>query len=267
VSASLVNGTVKSATLVAVGQLAGVSTPAVALMEGVMKAMFLKKLRLVIGMSLVLAAVGAVGLGQFPSGGGNAVQAAPPERPLNELEALKRENELLKLNLEVVLEKVRAQEAELREVRGRKDAGGKMGMSGHASGSMSGPPGGYPAGSGLPGMGGGNFAPGLAPTGGTPSYPPPGGIAGSPPGMPGGFSGNPQFKPGTGSGAPPSSGGGIVGPGPGASGGPPTTAADPFDDVETALKALRSAKDKKEQKKANEALDTAMKKLREQLSK
>ena len=43
--------------------------------------------------------------------------AAPPDRPLNELEALRKENELLKLNLLVVLEKVRAQEAELHAVR------------------------------------------------------------------------------------------------------------------------------------------------------
>ncbi len=171
-SASLLNCTVKSAALVAVGQLAGVSTPAVSLMEGVMKAMFLKKLRLAVGLTLVLAVVGAVGLGQFVSGGGGSVQAAPPERPLNELEALKKENELLKLNLQVVLEKVRSQEAELREARGPKEAGGKMGMSGHASGSMTGPPstGGFPGGSGLPGMGGG--------IGGSPR-----GMAGLPPGV------------------------------------------------------------------------------------
>jgi hypothetical protein len=37
---------------------------------------------------------------------------------LSEVEALRRENEFLKLNLEVVLEKVRAQEAELRALRG-----------------------------------------------------------------------------------------------------------------------------------------------------
>jgi hypothetical protein len=43
-------------------------------------------------------------------------------RPLTELEALRRENELLKLNLEVVLEKVQAQEAELRSLRGKRIA-------------------------------------------------------------------------------------------------------------------------------------------------
>jgi hypothetical protein len=38
------------------------------------------------------------------------------------VEALRREVELLRLNLEVVLEKVRSQEAELREFRAAKDA-------------------------------------------------------------------------------------------------------------------------------------------------
>jgi hypothetical protein len=40
-------------------------------------------------------------------------------KPRSELEALRRENELLRLNLEVVLEKVRAQAAELRALRAK----------------------------------------------------------------------------------------------------------------------------------------------------
>ncbi len=267
-SASLLNGTVKSAALVAVGQLAGVSTPAVTLMEGVMKAMFLKKLRLAIGMTLVLAAVGAVGLSQFLSGGSSTVQAAPPERPLNELEALKKENELLKLNLQVVLEKVGAQETELRALRGRKDEGGKMGMSGHASGSMSGPPSGFPGGSGLPGMGSGG-APGtsFAPAGGLPP-----GVSPFNSAYPNGTGGNDPLKtpdtikPKGSTGAAPM--GGTLAPGAGSLGGGmtggPAAITDPFQEVEAAIKALRSAKDKYEEKKANDALDKAMKKLREQ---
>src|SRR5262245_6290784 len=43
-------------------------------------------------------------------------------KPRTELEALRRENELLKLNLEVVLEKVRSQETELRTLRGQVNA-------------------------------------------------------------------------------------------------------------------------------------------------
>jgi hypothetical protein len=239
-----------------------------------MKAMFLKKLRLAVGMTLVLAAVGAVGLGQFLGGGSGAVQAAPPEKTMSELDALKKENELLKVNLTVLLEKVSAQETELRALRGKKDEGGKMGPGG-SKGSSGGPPTGYQgSGSGFPGMGGGNFGPGsgLPPTGGTSTFTPPGGMSGTLPGgtstftPSGGFTGSssgiaPGGFSGKGGGAP--SSGGF--PGPGLTGGAPPPAADPFDEVETALKALRSAKDKNERKQASDALDKAMKKMREQL--
>jgi len=66
------------------------------------------------GAVLVLAALGAVGLA---SRAGGASPAGQPDKPANELEALRKENELLKLNLQVVLEKVRAQENELRPLR------------------------------------------------------------------------------------------------------------------------------------------------------
>jgi hypothetical protein len=118
VTTALVSSTARAAALVAAGQVGAVSTTALLLMKGVMKAMLLKKLRVVAGAVVVLLALGAVGLVYQAAGSGSA-QAAPPDKPRNELEALRRENELLKLNLEVVLEKVRAQEAELREFRAR----------------------------------------------------------------------------------------------------------------------------------------------------
>jgi RNA polymerase sigma factor (sigma-70 family) len=114
---ALAGSTVKAAVLVAAGQMAGVSTPAAVLMKGVMKAMLLKKLRLAVGAVMVVVALGAVGLGYQAAGGSGAAQAAPPDKPVSELEALRKENELLKLNLQVVLEKVRAQENELRPLR------------------------------------------------------------------------------------------------------------------------------------------------------
>jgi RNA polymerase sigma factor (sigma-70 family) len=117
--AALVSSTSKVAVLVAAGQMVG-AIPAVLLMKGVMKAMLFKKLRLAVGAVMVLAALGAVGVGYRAGGGPGSAQAAPPDKPLNELEALRRENELLKLNLLVVLEKVRAQEAELQTARGRE---------------------------------------------------------------------------------------------------------------------------------------------------
>jgi RNA polymerase sigma factor (sigma-70 family) len=117
VSAALVRSTARAAALVAAGQMAGVSAPAVLLMKEVMKVMFLKKLRLAVGTVMVLVALGAVGLGYQAAGGFGTAQAAPPDKPRSEVEALRRENELLKLNLDVVLEKVRAQETELRALR------------------------------------------------------------------------------------------------------------------------------------------------------
>jgi RNA polymerase sigma factor (sigma-70 family) len=117
VTAALVSSTTKAAALIAAGQVGAVSTTAVLLMKGVMKAMLMKKLRLAVGAVMVLAALGMVGFGYQAGGGSGVAQAAPPDKPLNELEALRKENELLKLNLQVVLEKVRAQEAELQAAR------------------------------------------------------------------------------------------------------------------------------------------------------
>ena len=78
--------------------------------------MFLAKLKLAVGAVVVLAALGASGLAYRAAG---QAPAAPTRggKGLTEVEALRRENELLKLNLEVVLEKVRAQEAEVRSLR------------------------------------------------------------------------------------------------------------------------------------------------------
>jgi hypothetical protein len=120
VPAPLLFSTARAAALVAAGQLAAVSTPAAVLARGVLQAMFLTKLKLVIGAVMVAVALGATGLAYRAGGGPAQAQAAPPaDKPRSELDALRRENELLKLNLEVVLEKVRAQETELRTLRGR----------------------------------------------------------------------------------------------------------------------------------------------------
>jgi RNA polymerase sigma factor (sigma-70 family) len=115
--AALVWSTARAAALVAAGQMAAVSTPAALLMKEVMKAMLLKKLRMVIGAVMVLAALGTVGIAYQAAVGAGAARAAPPDKPVSELDALRKENELLKLNLQIVLEKVRAQEAELQTTR------------------------------------------------------------------------------------------------------------------------------------------------------
>jgi RNA polymerase sigma factor (sigma-70 family) len=126
---ALASSTAKAAALVAAGQMAAASTPAVVLMKGVMKAMLLTKLRLAVGVVTVMVALGMVGLGH-QKGGSGAAHAAPPDRPLTELETLRKENELLKLNLQIVLEKVGTQESELRTLRGQVAASKRTGLGG-----------------------------------------------------------------------------------------------------------------------------------------
>jgi RNA polymerase sigma factor (sigma-70 family) len=119
VSAALVWGTARAAALVAAGQLAAVSTPAAGLTREVLKAMFIAKLKVVAATAVVLAALGGIA---WQAAGRGLAQAAPPGKPLSEVEALRKEVELLRLNLLVVLEKVRTQEAELSALRGKAEA-------------------------------------------------------------------------------------------------------------------------------------------------
>jgi RNA polymerase sigma factor (sigma-70 family) len=122
VPAALVESTVRGALLVGAGLEVTASASAVALMKGVLKNMFLTKLKASVSLLLVVAALGAGGL-VYQVGRPAAAQAdTPAAKPKNELERLRRENELLKLNLEVVLEKVKAQEAELRALKGQSAA-------------------------------------------------------------------------------------------------------------------------------------------------
>jgi RNA polymerase sigma factor (sigma-70 family) len=120
VPAPLVVETVRGAALVAAGQLAAVTTPVALLTRGVLKTMLMTKLKLMVGMLLVVAVLGATGLAYRAGAQAPPADSPRAEKPRSELEALRRENELLKLNLEVVLEKVRAQEAELRALRGSR---------------------------------------------------------------------------------------------------------------------------------------------------
>jgi RNA polymerase sigma factor (sigma-70 family) len=103
----------------AVGQ-AVASTAVVALSKEVLTKMFLAKLKLVVGTVLVVAALGAGGVA-YQVGGPRPAQAADG-KPLSELESLRKENELLRYNLQVILEKSRAQEAELRALKVKAEA-------------------------------------------------------------------------------------------------------------------------------------------------
>jgi RNA polymerase sigma factor (sigma-70 family) len=124
VPAPLVWSTARAAALVAAGQLTAAPVPAVVLMKEVLQAMFMTRLKRTVGVVLVVLALGAGGFAVREGGAPGAVQAAPPEKqeaskPPSELEALRKENELLKVNLQVVLEKVRTQEEELRALKGK----------------------------------------------------------------------------------------------------------------------------------------------------
>jgi RNA polymerase sigma factor (sigma-70 family) len=123
VSAALVGATVRGASLVTMGLAAEVPSTAAVLMKGVLKTMFLAKVKVVMAAVLIVGALGA---------GGFAYQTTRPaparsdtDKASGELEALRKENELLKLNLRVVLEKVRTQEAEMRALEARALAGAR----------------------------------------------------------------------------------------------------------------------------------------------
>jgi RNA polymerase sigma factor (sigma-70 family) len=116
VPASLVNVTVQSAALVAAGGMAAVATPAAGLGKGVLKAMLWTKVKFVVAAAMVTAVVGAGGLVYRAAG-----QPAAEEKPAPDPEALRKENELLRLNIQVLLEKIRTLEAELAAVQGKAD--------------------------------------------------------------------------------------------------------------------------------------------------
>jgi RNA polymerase sigma factor (sigma-70 family) len=115
----LLSSTVAAAASIAAGG-AAMATPAAMLMKGVLKTMFATKLKIVVATFLITAMIGA--------GGGIAYQAAgqsapPREKSPDDVEALRKENELLRLNIQILLEKVRAQEQELAAIKGKTEEG------------------------------------------------------------------------------------------------------------------------------------------------
>jgi RNA polymerase sigma factor (sigma-70 family) len=120
VSAALVVSTVTVGLRVAAGQAVPVTVP-VSLSKEVVKTMFLAKLKLAVGALLVVTALGA-GV-SWQVGGPRAARAAEG-KPLSEVEALRKENELLKYNLQLVLEKARALEADVRALKGQAKRAG-----------------------------------------------------------------------------------------------------------------------------------------------
>jgi RNA polymerase sigma factor (sigma-70 family) len=125
VPAPWVGVTARAAALLAAGRVGAAATPAALLMNEVLKAMLMTKLKVYVAVALVAAALGAGGIAYRAAG--QAPQAGA--RPLTDTEILRREVESLKLQMEVLQAKVRAQEAELRALKGRPAAAGAQAKS------------------------------------------------------------------------------------------------------------------------------------------
>jgi RNA polymerase sigma factor (sigma-70 family) len=252
VPASLLSSTSEAAVLVAAGQVAAVSGSVEILMKGALQTMLMAKLKVAIGAVMVVAALGASGLA-YKASGHPAAERKLDGKPRSELEALRRENELLKLNLEVVLEKVRAQEAELRALRGRPGAGTKpSGATGPQQAGTGRDPYGRPRRPDQPlppqppppARPADNVPPPAPPDPTTPELPsPPQGLTSPDPRHL--RDGEPSVAPHRGR----------------------TTGTDTLEQVEDALKTLREARDDESRRKAMGALEKALKRLREQRKK
>jgi RNA polymerase sigma factor (sigma-70 family) len=110
---SLVSMTTKAALLIAAGRRAALSASISEILKGATQAMFLAKLKTTLT-ALMVVFLGA-GTVVYCASGQTATRAKPP----SELEALRHENELLKINLRITLEKIKALEGELIALKGR----------------------------------------------------------------------------------------------------------------------------------------------------
>ncbi len=137
VPAGLLGSTVRIAAIVSAGRSLAASTAAVVLMKGVMKAMLMKKLRLVVGAAMLVAAIGAIG---FASRSGTEARAQSPAQPKGADsepmmpergravvadDARRREMEDLRATVRVLLRENHALQQELDAVRGGRGPAGK----------------------------------------------------------------------------------------------------------------------------------------------
>jgi RNA polymerase sigma factor (sigma-70 family) len=268
VPAAWVSTTARAAALVAAGQTAAVTTPAALLMNEVLRAMLMTKLKIYLATALVAVLLVAGGFayratGQVPAGGARG--AGGGGRPLSELEILRREVQILKLQMEVLQAKMEKQDGELRALKKRGGSAGAMGMGG--AGGF-GPGGGGGFGGGMPpGMGGpGGMMPGLGPKG-------PGG-AGTMPGMgPPGFGGKmpapgggpglgmpmgPGAGPASGKQGPPMMGKGLPGP----AGGMGAPVPDSTPEVDALVRELlRHVQSDRDREHLAELLERALKSI------
>jgi RNA polymerase sigma factor (sigma-70 family) len=236
----LVVTTVKAAASVAAGRTAGLATPAAVLMNEVLRAMLMTKLKVYVAAAVVAVMLGVGGLAFRAAG------QAPPGRgkPMTDLELLRHEVDILKLEVEVLQEKVRAQGEELRTLKGQPGKGAAPPRNRFSAPPAQPPadvrPGTFPA---LPNQ------PALAPV--VPPPPdPPGTVA--PPALP----------------APPEPPADLRPPDntePARVGEPALAAHGPEQEAEAAVKALRAAgNDERARRKAVQALERALRRLKDQ---
>jgi hypothetical protein len=111
VPAALLRSTARVAALVATGNLAGAQAAPVVLMKGVMRAMLIRKLKVVAVAVAATAALGVVGLASRTGQEVRAQDAGTPAaraggKPASELEALRRENADLHATVRVLLKEI-----------------------------------------------------------------------------------------------------------------------------------------------------------------
>jgi RNA polymerase sigma factor (sigma-70 family) len=120
---SLALATAKAALQFAVGQTAALALPAAALTKGVFRAMLLTKLKLVVASLMVATVAGLCGLAYQATVGTGIAHAAPAEaQTKGDLDALRKENDMLRRSLQLALDRIEAQEAELKSLRPRDKA-------------------------------------------------------------------------------------------------------------------------------------------------
>jgi RNA polymerase sigma factor (sigma-70 family) len=118
VPARLVGTTIKAAALVAAGRTAGAATPAAVLMNEVLRAMLMTKLKVIVAVAVVAVTLGVGGVAFRAAGQDSAEDRRAEAKPLTDLELLSRDVEILKLQVDVLQQKMRAQDRDLRKLKG-----------------------------------------------------------------------------------------------------------------------------------------------------
>jgi RNA polymerase sigma factor (sigma-70 family) len=244
VPACLVVRTAKSAALAAAGRAVVGDTAAAILVHEVQRGLLMTKLKVCAATAAVAVLLGAGGFAYRAAGQAPRPEKSAEVRPPADGGPLRKEVEILKLQVELLQEKVRAQGEEIRALKGR--TGGPDRPRGLTSSNPFGNP---PAENVAPASNG-------AQRGQPPADPAPGGAApvGLAPAAPA-----PKPAGGAQQGRPAPFGGDVAPVKAWGAGGASLT---PEDEAEAALKALRQARDPETRRRAAEALERAVKKLR-----